>query len=307
MDTSFSEPTFRPPPSPRPQLLAPSRPPTACAPLCLILSANALTSQALSTSHLNHHNLGTGLWPPASPSSNIFVCPSIHPAIQPAISPSTPHPSIHPLPTHLLILPPPSLPFFLPALTLSFINVLDTFHTPHSVLGTCRGLFPKCASIRVMASSNSSLPTNYHSGTSARPPEKRPDRLLPRLPPLPCNSGPPLGSGPFLSSSEQAICSSPLHAFVHTVTAWNAPVPKNVHKKVPTCPNDPFQMPPPRGRASLGTGSPMLPPHTFTLPGIALPFLHPPRLDPDAGGSHASPCGAAQGWLYRAASSSGRV
>lgn len=174
MDTSFSEPTFRPPPSPRPQLLTPSRPPTACAPLCLILSANALMSQALSTSHLNHHNLGTGLWPPASSSSNIFVCPSIHPAIQPAISPSTPHPSIHPLPTHLPILPPPSLPFFLPALALSFINVLDTFHTPHSVLGTCRGLFPKCASIRVMASSNSSLPTNYHSGAFARPPEKRP-------------------------------------------------------------------------------------------------------------------------------------
>lgn len=235
-------------------------------------------SQALSTSHLNHHNLGTGLWPPASPSSNTFVCPSIHPAIQPAISPSTPHLSIHPLPTHLPILPPPSLPFFLPALALSFINVLDTFHTPHSVLGTCRGLFPKCASIRVMASSNSSLPTNYHSGASARPPEKRPDRLLPRLPPLPCNSGPPLGSGPFLSSSEQAICSSPLHAFVHTVTAWNAPVPKNVHEKVPTRPNDPFQMPPPRGRASLGTGSPMLPPHTFTLPGdrTAVPAPSPP-------------------------------
>lgn len=143
MDTSFSEPTFRPPPSPRPQLLAPSRPPTAFAPLCLILSANALTSQALSTSHLNHHNLGTGLWPPASPSSNTFVCPSSHPAIQPAISPSTPHLSIHPLSTHLPILPPPSPPPFLPSSTYSVIHQCPG-HFPHATL--CAGYMSRALS-----------------------------------------------------------------------------------------------------------------------------------------------------------------
>lgn len=130
MDTSFSEPTFRPPPSPRPQLLTPSRPPTACAPLCLILSANALTSQALSTSHLNHHNLGTGLWPPASPSSNTFVCPASQPASHLSIYPSSIHPSsTHPPPYPSSSLPP-SLSSFQHLLCHSSMSwTLSTRHT----------------------------------------------------------------------------------------------------------------------------------------------------------------------------------
>lgn len=139
MDTSFSEPTFRPPPSPRPQLLTPSRPPTAFTPLCLILSANALMSQALSTSHLNHHNLGTGLWPPASPSSNIFICPASQPASHLSIYPSSIHPSIiHPPPYPSSCLPP-----FLPSSTCSVIHQCPG-HFPHATL--CAGYMSRALS-----------------------------------------------------------------------------------------------------------------------------------------------------------------
>lgn len=139
MDTSFSEPTFRPPPSPRPQLLTPSRSPTAFAPLCLILSANALMSQALSTSHLNHHNLGTGLWPPASPSSNTFVCPASQPASHLSIYPSSIHPSI----THPPPYPSSSLPPFLPSSTCSVIHQCPG-HFPHATL--CAGYMSRALS-----------------------------------------------------------------------------------------------------------------------------------------------------------------